>query len=44
MANHFKGKRKLSGYGVMSSTDKTGLDWQDNMNYGGTNMESGDER
>ena len=41
MANQFKGKRKVSGYGVMSSTNKTGLDWQDNMNYGGTNMESG---
>ena len=41
MANQFKGKRKISGYGTMASNNKTGLDWQDNMNYGGMNMESG---
>ncbi len=43
MANQFKGKRKISGFGVMASNNKTGLDWQDNMNYGGmgASMESG---
>ncbi len=43
MANQFKGKRKISGFGMMASNNKTGLDWQDNMNYGGMggNMESG---
>ena len=43
MANQFKGKRKISGFGTMASNNVTGLDWQDNMNYGGMggNMESG---
>lgn len=36
MLNAFKGKRKFSAFGIMSSTGKTGLDWQENMNYGGT--------
>lgn len=35
MLNAFKGKRKFSAFGIMSSTGKTGLDWQENMNYGG---------
>ncbi|MBK7374231.1 MAG: outer membrane beta-barrel protein [Chitinophagaceae bacterium] len=42
MANAFRGKRKLAGYGIMSNTGQTNLDWQDNQNYGGsdnTNME-----
>jgi hypothetical protein len=42
MANAFRGKRKLAGYGIMSNTGKTNLDWNDNQNYGGndgTNME-----
>ncbi len=42
MANAFKGKRKLAGYGIMSNTGQTNLDWQDNQNYGGnenTNIE-----
>lgn len=34
MLNAFKGKRKLSAYGIMSTTGKTGLDWQEGMNYG----------
>jgi hypothetical protein len=40
MANAFKGKRKLSGYGIMSSTGTTGLNWQDRDKYGdGSGME-----
>lgn len=34
MANSFKSKRKLSFYGVMSSTGKTGLNWDENGKYG----------
>ncbi len=34
MANTFKGKRKLSFYGVMSSTGKTGLNWDESSKYG----------
>jgi len=42
MFNAFKKKRKVSVYGIMSSTGKTGLNWNENMNYGGnTGMESG---
>lgn len=36
MANAFRGKRKLAGYGIMSNTGQTNLDWQDNQNYGGS--------
>jgi hypothetical protein len=36
MANAFKGKRKFAGYGIMSNTGQTNLDWQDNQNYGGS--------
>jgi hypothetical protein len=40
MVNAFKGKRKLSGYGIISSTGTTGLNWQDRDKYGeGSNME-----
>lgn len=40
MLNAFKGKRKLTGYGIMSSTGATGLGWQDRESYGGGgNME-----
>jgi len=35
MANSFKGKRKLAGYGIMSNTGQTNLDWDDQNNYGG---------
>lgn len=35
MANAFKGKRKFSGYGIMSNTGQTNLDWQEAQNYGG---------
>lgn len=43
MANFFKNKRKLAGYGIMSNTGQTNLDWQDAQNYGGgpDNMVSG---
>ncbi len=43
MANYFKGKKKISGFGIMSNTGKTGLSWQENSNYGGLggNMETG---
>jgi hypothetical protein len=41
MVNAFKGKRKFSAYGIMSNSGKTGLDWQEGMNYGGKNMEMG---
>lgn len=34
MANAFKGKRKLSFYGIMSSTGKTGLGWDEANKYG----------
>jgi hypothetical protein len=40
MINKFKGKRKLSGYGIMSSTGTTGLNWGDRESFGsGSNME-----
>ena len=34
MFNAFKGKRKFAAYGIMSNTGKTGLDWNEGMNYG----------
>lgn len=34
MANAFKGKRKISFYGLMSSTGKTGLGWDESSKYG----------
>lgn len=42
MLNAFKAKRKFAAFGIMSNTGKAGLDWQENMNYGGSsNMEMG---
>ena len=41
MLNAFKGKRKLAGYGIMSNTGQTNLDWMDSQNYGGGNGKSG---
>jgi outer membrane receptor protein involved in Fe transport len=35
MANVFKGKRKISAYGLMSNVDRGGLDWNQENNYGG---------
>jgi hypothetical protein len=43
MVNAFKGKRKLSAFGIMSNTGKTGLDWQEGMNYGTNSLEMGDD-
>jgi hypothetical protein len=34
MFNTFSGKRKLSGYGIVSNTGKTGLNWQERNSYG----------
>ncbi|OQP62554.1 hypothetical protein A3860_28090 [Niastella vici] len=44
MFNAFKGKRKFSAFGIMSNTGKTGLDFKEGMNYGGSNsMEMGSD-
>ena len=34
MLNSFRAKRKLSVYGIMSSTGKTGLDWSEQEKFG----------
>ncbi len=36
MINNFKGKNKLSAYGIISNTGKTGLDWGERDKYGGS--------
>ncbi|MEO5948397.1 MAG: outer membrane beta-barrel protein, partial [Chitinophagaceae bacterium] len=43
MLNSFKDKRKMAGYGIISNTGQTNLDWRDAQNYGGAadNMSSG---
>jgi len=43
MLNAFRGKRKIAGYGIMSNTGQTNLDWEDANNYGGgiDGLESG---
>lgn len=43
MANSFKAKRKLSVYGIMSSTGKTGLSWEESSKYGENNNMEYDE-
>lgn len=44
MLNAFKGKRKLSAYGIMANTGKTGLSWQESNNYGNSsNLEMTDD-
>ncbi len=45
MINLFKNKRKIAGYGIMSNTGQTNLDWQDAQNYGGgsTDMQVTDD-
>jgi outer membrane beta-barrel protein/carboxypeptidase family protein len=35
MVNAFKGKRQLSGFAIVSNTDKVGLGWNDNDKFGG---------
>lgn len=37
MVNSFKSKRKISVFGIMSSTGKTGLSWEENGKYGEVN-------
>lgn len=39
MLNAFKGKRKLSAFGFMSNTGKTGLGWQEAEKFGGGEMD-----
>lgn len=34
LINAFKGKRKIAAFGITSSTDQTGLNWQDSRSYG----------
>jgi hypothetical protein len=34
LINAFKGKRKIAVFGITSSTDQTGLNWQDSRSYG----------
>lgn len=34
LINAFKGKRQLAAFAIASSTDATGLNWQDERNYG----------
>ncbi len=34
LINAFKGKRKFAAFAITSSTDATGLNWQDSQNYG----------
>jgi hypothetical protein len=43
MFNAFKGKKKLSAYGTIGNTGKTGLGWQDKDKYGSSNMEMSDD-
>ncbi len=40
MLNSFKGKRKLSVFGIMANTGKMGLGWEDRDKYGGSNENS----
>ena len=37
MANYFKGKKKLSAFGIMANTGKIGLGWEDRDKFGGSN-------
>ncbi|MFT3705145.1 MAG: TonB-dependent receptor [Agriterribacter sp.] len=36
MISFFKGKRKIAAFGTMSNTGQTGLNWEDNRKYGGS--------
>ncbi len=40
MFNDFKGKSKISFYGIMSSTGKTGLNWDERSQYGSSDGNS----
>lgn len=35
MLNYFKGKKKISAYGILSNTGKVGLNWSDRDRFGG---------
>lgn len=35
MVNYFKGKKKLSAFGIMANTGKIGLGWEDRDKFGG---------
>lgn len=37
MANYFKGKKKISAFGIMANTGKIGLGWEDRDKFGGSN-------
>lgn len=37
MLNYFKGKKKLSVFGIMANTGKVGLGWEDQEKFGGGN-------
>ncbi|MEO8960726.1 MAG: TonB-dependent receptor [Ginsengibacter sp.] len=37
LINSFKAKRQLSAFGIISSTDATGLNWRDSRSYGFAN-------
>ncbi|MDB5248587.1 MAG: hypothetical protein JWQ40_2981 [Segetibacter sp.] len=37
MVNSFRAKRKFSAYGIMSTTGKTGLNWEERGKYGESN-------
>jgi hypothetical protein len=43
MINNFKGNVKVSAYGIMSNTGKTGLDWNESEKYGSGNGMQYDE-
>lgn len=39
MFNYFKNKKKLSAYGTVANTAKTGLGWEDNNRFGASNIQ-----
>lgn len=43
MINSFKVKRKISAFGQMSNTGRTGLNWEEERSYGGANIEMTDD-
>lgn len=43
MINAFKGKKKVSAYGIIGNTGKTGLGWQDSNKYGSSSLEMSDD-
>src|SRR4051812_8592247 len=43
MLNIFKNKQKLAGYGIVSNTGTSGLNWQDRDNYGESWLSNADD-